>query len=559
MISSVVTSVVAQASTLLTDTINSILSRASSGGGLFFLFIVTYLAWHFIHYGDNGTGPFIWPVVGCFPEMLANLDRILDYSVDMLKKQKTPTFRSFALGIDEIVTGDPKNLEYVLKTNFSNYPKGPDYQRNFRDLLGHGIFNSDDDIWRTQRKTASLEFSARSLRDLVVRSAREEVSQRLLPVMRKAAAGGTALDMQDIFLRFTFDNISRVGFGADPGCLDIDLPEVPFATAFDNATKATMLRNFLPLPILNLVTRFQLGAEKGLHQSCQVINEFTGSVITQRRAQLAAKKERQSQSAAGGTSVNSVQPKGTAQAALVAGDGHSDILSRFMLLQEVNGETYSDEFLRDACTNFILAGRDTSAVALSWFFWLLATHPHVETKIMWEINNILERRKADVGDEETFSFEELRSMTYLHAALSETLRLYPSVPADTKYAVADDVLPDGTVVKKGWRVSYIIYAMGRLESIWGPDAREFKPERWIAANGSYRNESPFKFPAFNAGPRLCLGRDMAYLTMKSVASSILRNFHLELVPGHKVDYQLSLTLFLKHGLLMTLRPRPKSA
>ena len=78
----------------------------------------------------------------------------------------------------------------------------------------------------------------------------------------------------------------------------------------------------------------------------------------------------------------------------------------------------------------------------------------------------------------------------------------------------DDILPDGTAVRRGWRVQYEIYGMGRMTRVWGPDARQFKPERWISLDDGtpqLRVESPFKFPAFNAGPRLCLGREMAYM------------------------------------------------
>ena len=102
---------------------------------------------------------------------------------------------------------------------------------------------------------------------------------------------------------------------------------------------------------------------------------------------------------------------------------------------------------------------------------------------------------------------------------------------------------------------YAVYAMGRMTRIWGPDARHFRPERWLTPDGQVRLESPFKFPAFNAGPRLCLGRDLAYLQMKSVVGSVLRRFSLRLVPGHRVEYSMSLTLFMKHGLKMTVHPR----
>ncbi|KAF5207507.1 Cytochrome p450 [Thalictrum thalictroides] len=98
--------------------------------------------------------------------------------------------------------------------------------------------------------------------------------------------------------------------------------------------------------------------------------------------------------------------------------------------------------------------------------------------------------------------EEIKKMDYLHAALSEALRLYPSVPIDSKEALEDDVLSNGTELKKGTRVLYLIYTMGRMENLWGKDCREFKPERWLK-DGKFMNESLYKFMAFHAGPRLC--------------------------------------------------------
>ncbi|CAI5525690.1 unnamed protein product [Closterium sp. Naga37s-1] len=571
------------------------------------------------------------------------------------------TYVSLGPGMNEVITANPEVLEHILKNKFSNYPKGPDFQSSFGDLLGHGIFNSDGEAWKQQRKTASLEFSARSLRDLMMVSIQDEVQLRLLPTLQTVSRGapalaahiqesllcytfyrtfppsppphlpphqalesavesGSSIDIQDILLRYTFDNICRIGFGVDPGCLAAGLPDIPFARAFDDATKtkpqswlrvdpgclaaglpdilfarafddatkATQIRNILPDAIRSLFMSWGIAHEKILKASVREIDEFAHKVIETRKEQLERLRK-------GGADA---EEEGRDDVSL----GHSDILSscestrdilnqlifrlssrppsscpRMMMLQKDDGgQLYSERFLRDACTNFILAGRDTSSVLLTWFFWLLSWHPHVESKIVEEARSIIAGR--DAGDErETFTYDELRSMTYTHAALNEALRLYPSVPADTKhvsedsvlpdgtpvkkgwrvmyalYAMGhitriwgpdvreyrperwidfftsvslllsllpshptrhvseDDVLPDGTPVKKGWRVMYALYAMGRMTRIWGPDAREYRPERWIDSAGQLRSESPFKFPAFNAGPRLCLGRDLAYL------------------------------------------------
>jgi fatty acid omega-hydroxylase len=158
--------------------------------------------------------------------------------------------------------------------------------------------------------------------------------------------------------------------------------------------------------------------------------------------------------------------------------------------------------------------------------------------------------------EDPLEFEEVDQLIYLKAALSETLRLYPSVPQDSKHVVADDILPSGTFVPGGSSITYSIYAMGRMESIWGEDCLEFKPERWVSPDGKkIEVQDSYRFVAFNAGPRICLGKDLAYLQMKSIAAAVLLRHRLTVVPGHRVEQKISLTLFMKYGLNLNVHPR----
>lgn len=209
--------------------------------------------------------------------------------------------------------------------------------------------------------------------------------------------------------------------------------------------------------------------------------------------------------------------------------------------------------------NFILAGRDTSSVALSWFFWLVIQNPRVEEKILTELCSVLmETRGSDMAEwlTEPLAFVEVDRLDYLKAALSETLRLYPSVPEDSKHVIADDVLPDGTFVSAGSNITYSIYSSGRMEFIWGDDCHEFKPERWLSGNGKkFEAKDQFQFVAFNAGPRICLGKDLAYLQMKTIAAAVLLRHRLEVVAGHRVEQKMSLTLFMKYGLKVNVHTR----
>ncbi|KAG4398298.1 hypothetical protein GLYMA_08G015600v4 [Glycine max] len=237
------------------------------------------------------------------------------------------------------------------------------------------------------------------------------------------------------------------------------------------------------------------------------------------------------------------------------GSHHDDLLSRFMRKKE----SYSEEFLQHVALNFILAGRDTSSVALSWFFWLCIKNPHVEEKILHELCSVLKFTRGDdisTWLEEPLVFEEVDRLVYLKAALSETLRLYPSVPEDSKHVVKDDVLPNGTFVPAGSAVTYSIYSVGRMKFIWGEDCLEFKPERWLSPEGDkIQVQDSYKFVSFNAGPRLCLGKDLAYLQMKSIAAAVLLRHRLAVAPGHRVEQKMSLTLFMKYGLRVNVYPR----
>ncbi|KAG2295921.1 hypothetical protein Bca52824_042590 [Brassica carinata] len=165
-------------------------------------------------------------------------------------------------------------------------------------------------------------------------------------------------------------------------------------------------------------------------------------------------------------------------------------------------------------------------------------------------------RTTDVnGFVQSINEEALDQMQYLHAALSETLRLYPPVPVDMRCAENDDILADGHRVKRGDNVYYLAYAMGRMTYVWGQDAEEFKPERWLK-DGGFQPESPFKFISFHAGPRICLGKDFAYRQMKIVSMVLLHFFRFKMADEKSnVRYKRMLTLHIEGGLHLHAIPR----
>ncbi|XP_057953172.1 cytochrome P450 86A1 [Malania oleifera] len=492
-----------------------------------------YLIW-FYFLARKLSGPKVLPVVGSLPFLFLNRQRIHDWIADNLRRTgPSATYQTTTVALPFFarrqafytVTCHPKNIEHVLRTHFDNYPKGPTWQAAFHDLLGHGIFNSDGDTWLLQRKTAALEFTTRTLRLAMGRWVNRTIKSRLWRILDTAAKDKCHVDLQDLLLRLTFDNICGLTFGKDPETLTPGLHDNPFCVAFDNATEATLQRLLYPGFLWRVKKAVGIGAEEKLKKNLEVVENYLNDAI-------AARKETPS----------------------------DDLLSRFMKKKDANGNLFPGAVLQRIALNFLLAGRDTSSVALSWFFWLVMNHPAVEGKIIKEISTVLkDTRGADQGKwvEEPLGFEEADRLVYLKAALAETLRLYPSVPEDFKYVVSDDVLPDGTFVPAGSTVTYSIYSMGRMKAVWGEDCSEFRPERWLSACGD-RFEPPkdgYKFVAFNAGPRTCLGKDLAYLQMKSVASAVLLRYRLSPVPGHRVEQKMSLTLFMKNGLHVYLHPR----
>ncbi|XP_052186567.1 cytochrome P450 86A1-like [Diospyros lotus] len=505
---------------------------------LFLLFSVAaatlaYVLWFHL-LARQLTGPKVWPLVGSLPVLFINRGRIHDWIAENLRATGcAATYQTCTVCIPFLarrqgfytVTCHPKNIEHILRTRFENYPKGPTWQTAFHDLLGQGIFNSDGETWLMQRKTAALEFTTRTLRQAMSRWVNRTIKTRLWRILEKASTEKTSVDLQDLLLRLTFDNICGLTFGKDPETLSPELPDNPFSIAFDSATEATLQRLLYPGFLWRLKKVLGFGAELRLKKSLDVVENYMSEALSDR-------KETPS----------------------------DDLLSRFMKKRDVDGNLFPSSVLKRIALNFVLAGRDTSSVALSWFFWLVMNNPRVERKIIDEITAVLrETRGEDPRKwvEDPLVFDEADRLVYLKAALAETLRLYPSVPEDFKYVVYDDVLPDGTRVPAGSTVTYSIYSVGRMETIWGEDCMEFRPERWLSAGGD-RFEPPkdgYRFVAFNAGPRTCLGKDLAYLQMKSVASAVLLRYRLSAVPGHRVEQKMSLTLFMKNGLRVYLHPR----
>ncbi|XP_062203625.1 cytochrome P450 CYP94D108-like [Phragmites australis] len=463
------------------------------------------------------------PLLGHLPAFLKNRHRFLDWSTELIVASPEHRMGFWIPGMRTgIVTGNPADVEHVLRANFTNYPKGEHAISMLEDFLGHGLFNSDGEQWLWQRKNASHQFSKRSLRKFVADVVQAEVANRLLPLFRRDSG---VLDMQDVLERFAFDTICMVAFGHDPCCLAdggvLAEAKSDFMRTFGEAQDLIVGRFLDPVEVSWKIKKcLNVGTERRLKKAIADIHGFAMDIVRARR-QSASVEDR------------------------------DDVLSRFVASDE-----HSDEVLRDIVLSFLIAGRETTSSALTWFFWLVSSRPDVVARVVDEVRAVRESTGTRPG--EPFGFDALRDMHYLHAALTESMRLYPPAPIDSQSCAADDTLPDGTHVGAGWSVTYSAYAMGRLAAIWGEDCAEYKPERWLGADGAFRPESPFRFTVFHAGPRMCLGKEMAYVQMKSIVASVLEEFVVDVnkdAAGGVPEHVLSVTLRMKGGLPVQARRR----
>ncbi|KAJ4715416.1 Cytochrome P450 [Melia azedarach] len=219
---------------------------------------------------------------------------------------------------------------------------------------------------------------------------------------------------------------------------------------------------------------------------------------------------------------------------------------------EVKGPKPSENIMRDNTLGLTLAAEGTSSITLSWLFWILSKNPFIDAKIREELRANLPQ--SGYKNTQIFHLDDLNKLVYLHAALCETLRLYPPIPFQTRACLqSDDILPSGHQINQKTNVLISMYAMGRMASIWGEDCQEFKPERWIT-EGGINHEPAHKLFAFNAGPRLCLGKDIAFDLMKITAANIIQNFDVQVMEKETVCPN-NVSLHIKHGLLVRIKKK----
>ncbi|PIA52195.1 hypothetical protein AQUCO_01000225v1 [Aquilegia coerulea] len=475
-----------------------------------------------------------WPVLDILPSLLQNVHRVHEWTVEISNMVgSTIVGRGPIFGRSEMLfTCDPRNVEYMVRTNFSNYPKGSEFLETF-DLIGEGIFNIDFEAWHAQRRMAHTLFTSKEFRSYIANINRNLVQNALVPLLTHSSKNSSVLDFEDVFLRYAFDSIFTVIFGKSSNCLALNATSNEFSNAIDDGTEAMFFRNVIPSPLWKVLRFFRMGTERKLAEAQKTIDFHLKEYISEKKDELSK------------------------------GIEGKDLLAAYMKMQAQKEELSSkgDKYLRDTALSFLFAGRDSSGTSLTWFFWLLSKSPRVEEIILEELRSVYLKKNANSENSHklkgpwVFDADELKGLVYLHAALSEVLRLYPPLPMNRKISVKEDILPDGTVMKPGTKILFSMYAMARMEWVWGKDCAEFKPERWIDADGKLSHDPMSKFFVFNAGPRTCIGKDMAFTQMKLAAAAVLFNFHVEVVEGQEVLPKPSLVLHTRNGLLVRVKER----
>jgi len=200
-------------------------------------------------------------------------------------------------------------------------------------------------------------------------------------------------------------------------------------------------------------------------------------------------------------------------------------------------ERLSDADVMSQISTFVVAGHETTSTSLSWTLHALTLHPHVQDKLREEL--------MTVGSDEP-TLEVLEALPYLDAVVREALRWCSIVPSSIRTCMKDDIVPieNGTKtikVKEGDGIFIPIVSLNRLKEVWGEDAGEFKPERWLNPMPPKLKEKQKQVPgvysdlmSFIGGPRSCIGVKFAVVEMKCVLFTLLRSLNISLPPGQEV-------------------------
>mmetsp|Transcript_4094 Transcript_4094/g.5030 ORF Transcript_4094/g.5030 Transcript_4094/m.5030 type:complete len:531 (+) Transcript_4094:139-1731(+) len=430
---------------------------------------------------------------------------------------------SLVFGPEVLALHDQRDREYMLKGNFENYPKNYDSLNGFNkamgDLLGEGIFSVDDQEWRTHRKVAANLFTERNI-GVVMGKIFAEHALLLRDTLKQFAKEKKSFDVQLLLQALIFDAFCEIAFGVSPNSFEAAKQGVkqPFQVSFDEVQQLATDRLWDPPLLRDFKIFFQIGKEISMTKNLRVVNGFIEDIIVKRKMDLN----------------NGAEHK------------RNDILGLYISHAEKNNrpELLEVKYLRDVIMNFMIAGRDTTSFVLTNIISLVAENPTFEKKLVSELSG-----KLNHGLDH-FLRNEVKDFPLADAAFNEALRMYPSVPNDTRFCKKDDVLPSGIHVRAGTMVLIPNQSIGRNPEIC-KDPDSYIPERWLTMkNGKLccKKINEYKYPFFWGGYRVCLGKDMARREAKIFTSILFKSFKFKYARAKLESYGNGPVPFYKNGI-----------
>jgi len=400
------------------------------------------------------------------------------------------------------VVNDLAAIKNVLIDNAANYRKTEITRRILEPGLGKGLITSEGETWRQHRRTMAPAFDHRSIASYtpVMTGAAEE----LIAEWGKVPAG-TGIDVSTAMMEVTLNIISRTMFSSDSD----DIVTIMGRSA--GRYQVEMRPNILDMmgwpKWLAALPRFGV-AKRTLGEFDRVIDR------------LIEERARDS------------------------GNGPKDLLARLIAARdEQTGGGMSAQEVRDQVITIFLAGHETTAMAMTWTWFLLSQHPAEEAKLHAELDAVLGGRVPNHDD--------LSKLSYTRMVIEESMRIYPPVHTMARQAMADDTLV-GRRIPKGSTVMIVPWLLHRHVKLWENPGR-FDPERFSQERSSTR--ARFSYLPFGGGKRICIGAAFALAEATILLATLAQRFSLRVVPGHPVEPQGLITLRARHGMKMLLTPR----
>ncbi|KAL1743862.1 cytochrome P450 [Schizophyllum fasciatum] len=466
------------------------------------------------------------------PGNLDFLSRMMEYiengypgdGLDELIEKYGPAFDINVLWTRQYFTTCPEHIKLILATDFANYEKGPRFRFNMRSVLGTGVFNSDGDMWKFHRSMTRPFFTRDRISHFALfdRHAEEAIAH-----IKQRLREGHPVDFADLFSKFTMDSATEFLFGMNVHSLSSGLPyphyvgnPPPTYDAVKNpkAAAANAFSEAFQDCLFAVAQREFVGSSWPLREiwedkttkPMRVVNSFIEPIVD-----AAIKREQERQRARG--------VDADAKTRQIAMEESKEVEDDDTLLSHLVRFTSDPVVLKDETLNIMIAGRDTTAGTLSFIVYFLTQYPSVLARLREEVMTV-------VGRQRTPTYQDIREMKFMRAVINETLRLYPIVPFNTRQSIHETVWPSPDpnlppiYVPAGTETPYSVFMMHRRKDLWGSDAEEFDPDRWLDERLQKHLGQSFAFLPFNAGPRICLGQQFAYNEMSYMMVKLLQHF-----------------------------------